>query len=280
MSNQLPPQAVVVVPAWRLSGLGGKAELPTPVREVGGEQVVVESVVALSVNGRTLLRFSCLPDRIEDLALGFLVTEGLVDGPSQVTAVAVAEGKVNVTANVDFDRFVQFFETVSMVSGCGRGGSGGGGEEASRVRSPSRFTPEACLDAMRQLEHASSLFRATGGVHLAALSAGEGLLALAEDVGRHNAVDKVIGGLLRSSSGQPSLTEVMLLSTGRLSREIVAKATRVGIPLLVSRSAPTSAGVTLARRSDLCLVGFARGQRLNVYSSPWRLGLPGLAAPA
>ena len=280
MGNQCPAQTVVVVPAWRLSGLGGKAEVQPPVRRDCSEQVVVESVVTLSVNGRTLLRFNCLPARVEDLTLGFLATEGLIDRPSQVTAVEVIEDSVNVTADVDFDRLVRFFETVSMVSGCGRAASGGGGGGVDRVRSRAQFTPDSCLEMMRQLEHASSLFGATGGVHLAALSAGDEPLAVAEDIGRHNAVDKVIGGWLRSSNGQPPLTELMLLTTGRLSRDIVGKAVRVGIPLLVSRSAPTSAGVTLARGTDLCLVGFARGQRLNVYSSPWRLGLPSLAAPA
>ena len=111
---------------------------------------------------------------------------------------------------------------------------------------------------------------------MAAISKGDRLLDVAEDIGRHNAVDKVIGRALRNADGSaehPGLGQLMLLTTGRLSSEIAAKAYRVGLPVVVSRSAPTSRAVEMARQAELCLVGFARGRRLNVYSAPWRLGI-------
>jgi len=126
---------------------------------------------------------------------------------------------------------------------------------------------------MGELQRASPLFSSTGGVHLAALSRGDGLLDVAEDIGRHNAVDKVIGKALRGAGQSADLPNLTLLTTGRLSSEIATKAVRVGLPVVISRSAPTSAAVELAREADLCLVGFARGRRLNVYSAPWRLGI-------
>jgi len=273
MSKPTPLPIVVEVATWRLAGLGVEAgeDAERPVRRT--ERVVREATVALSVNGRTLLRFACLPNRLAELAVGFLASEGLIDTPDQVKAVEVAGDDIRVSADVPFDRFVQFFESVSMVSGCGRAGSSAGADQVPRVTSKTSFSPEVCLSMMRELERGSELFKATGAVHLAALSAGDGLLDVAEDIGRHNAVDKVIGKALRGESGAAGLGDLMLLSTGRLSAEIASKAVRVRLPMVISRSAPTSAAVELARNADLCLVGFARAHRLNVYSAGWRLGL-------
>ena len=276
MAKALASLVLREVPAWRLSNLGqARPSAGSPVKR-RSEQVVVEAAVALTVNGRTLLRFACLPDRLDDLALGFLVDEGLIERPEQVKTLNTGDDEIRVEADIDFAKLVNFFESVTMVSGCGRAGTSGGPGTMAPVASTARFSPEACLAMMGELERASRLFKATGGVHLAALSAGDGLLDVAEDIGRHNAVDKVIGRALRQaceSPGQPALGEVMLLTTGRLSSEIVTKAHRIGVPVVVSRSAPTTAAVDRARQADLCLVGFARGRRLNVYSAPWRLGI-------
>ena len=269
----------VRVPAWRwsLAASSQRRGLQSLC-----EHVVAEAVVGLMVNGRTLLRFSCLPDRLDDLAVGFLRSEGLIDRAAQVTSVSVGPDDVRVEAEVPFDRFLRFFETVALLSGCGRGG--GTTADVPRVTSAARFSPEACLAMMQHLQQASPLFDQTGGVHLAALAAGRQLadcevadckvIDVAEDVGRHNAVDKVIGRRVRvAAPAECSFADVMLLTTGRLSREIVSKACRVGLPVVVSRSAPTSVAVELARGADLTLVGFVRGRRLNVYAAPWRLGL-------
>lgn len=275
------PQALSTIlvrelPAWRVGKIGQASAASASAVERRSEQVVVEATVALTVNGRTLLRFSCLPARLDDLALGFLIDEGLIERPGQVRTLEVTPDEVRVEADIDFGKLVNFFESVTMVSGCGRGGSTSGPGTVAPVASRARLSPEECLAMMGELERASQLFKVTGGVHLAALSRGDGLLDVAEDIGRHNAVDKVIGRALRlagESPDRPSLKELMLLTTGRLSSEIAAKAVRVGLPMVVSRSAPTSAAVELAREADLCLVGFARGRRLNVYSAPWRLGI-------
>ena len=124
---------------------------------------------------------------------------------------------------------------------------------------------------MKDLERASALFRETGGVHAAALTDGRSLVAFAEDIGRHNAVDKVIGRCLRA--GVP-LGSLAALSTGRVSANVLAKAARVGVPVVASHGAVTSRAIDLALAAGVTVVGFARGQRMNVYTSPWRLGLP------
>ncbi len=114
----------------------------------------------------------------------------------------------------------------------------------------------------------SAIFRETGGVHAAAIAKGEEIVAFAEDVGRHNAFDKVIGACRRR--GVAPYDKIALV-TGRLSLELVAKAVPSSIPVLVSRGAPTQAGIELADAANLTLIGFARAGRMNVYSADWRL---------
>ena len=133
---------------------------------------------------------------------------------------------------------------------------------------PSRLSAAGLSALMREALRASEVHRRTGGVHMAALADASGLLLLREDIGRHNAVDKVIGAHLAAGG---SFAGKVLLASGRLSSELLAKALRCGVPVLISRSAPTDRSIALARRSGLTLIGFARGQRLNVYSAPERV---------
>jgi FdhD protein len=124
---------------------------------------------------------------------------------------------------------------------------------------------------MQELDRRSELHRRTGGVHAAALASPSGILVFREDIGRHNAVDKAVGAWLGREGG---FADKILLCSGRLSSEILSKALRCRIPVLVSRSAPTDRGVALARRFNLTLVGFARGRRLNIYSGAERIVSP------
>jgi len=235
------------------------------------DTVVEESVVALVLGGRLLVRSSCLPEALEDFAVGFLASEGLVDSLRAVEAVVVSPdaARIDVRADVDPDRIVLFRERLAQSSGCGQGTSQASGD-LPHVASDARFRVEDLLARMKDLEHASALFRETGGVHAAALTDGRSLVAFAEDIGRHNAVDKVIGRCLRA--GIP-LGSQAVLSTGRVSADVLAKAARVGVPVVASHGAVTSRAIDLALAAGVTVVGFARGQRMNVYTSPWRLGL-------
>jgi len=253
------------VPVWRV-GPGGPEHV-----------VVEETVVELALNGRTLVRASCLPAALADFALGFLASEGLIAGPQAVHSIDVSPDstQIAVRADVDPDRLVLFRERVALSSGCGQGASGAA-ERLTRVASDARFNPQDLLERMKDLERSSTLFRETGGVHAAALTDGKSLTAFAEDLGRHNAVDKVIGRSLRE--GAP-LGGLALLSTGRVSADVLAKAARAGIPVVVSHGAATSRAIDLARSAGIAVAGFARGQKMNVYTSPWRLGLADAPAP-
>jgi len=235
------------------------------------DAVIVERAVELILGGRVLVRVQCLPERLEDLAVGFLRTEGLIEGPRAIAECRVAPdgGRVEVRADADPDRLVLFRERVAMSSGCGSGASAA--ESAlPRLASDARFVPHDILARMKDLLQASVLFQETGGVHAAALTDGRAIRAFAEDIGRHNAVDKAVGAAMREGL---DLSSLALLTTGRASADIVAKAVRAGVPAVVSRGAVTSRAIELGRSADAAVVGFARGDRMNVYTAAWRFGL-------
>jgi FdhD protein len=246
-----------------------------PVWRVGpGERehsVIEEAIVEVVLNGRTLVRAGCLPEALEDFALGFLASEGLIHSPADVESLAVLlpEKRIEVRAAVDPDLLVKFRERLALSTGCGRGASAVA-EGLPRVSSEATFNPDDLSERMKEMDHASTLFRETGGVHAAAATDGRTLLAFAEDLGRHNAVDKVLGRCLREGR---ALAALAILSTGRLSGDILAKAARVGVPVVASRGAVTSLAIELAGPADIATVGFARAGRMNVYTAPWRLGL-------
>ncbi len=241
------------------------------------DRVVREETVVLVVGGRRLLRVQCLPEAVEDLAIGLLATSGLLEPGAPVPDVAYDAAAHRVTAALDVpeEQIAALEASMTLGSGCG-----------AALSPTGQFDPFDCsrkLDtafavetgviqrAMTAFVARSELFRQTGGVHSAAICHGEQVVAFADDIGRHNAFDKVIGACRRQGI---DLIDKLALVTGRLSRELVAKAVPVSLPVLVSRGAPTDAGIDLARLANLTLIGFARARRLNVYTAPWRLAPP------
>jgi FdhD protein len=160
---------------------------------------------------------------------------------------------------------------------CGRRAVDGLLARVARVDASRRVAPERVIAAVDGLARVQPGFARTGGLHAAALVAEDGaLLAAAEDVGRHNAVDKAVGALLRAgrlgagASGEPP---AVLAVSGRAGFEIVQKAAAAGVPVVASVSAPTSLAAELAERAGIALAGFVRGGAMNVYANAWRLGL-------
>ncbi len=236
------------------------------------EPVVRAALVELTLNGRSLVRLYCLPDKLEDLALGFLAGEGIVTAARDLSRIDIDESgaRIKCEAQVNIDALVAFLEKAVVTSSCGGGLSRG--EEASleAVKSETIFAPEVISARMGQFQKQSSLFRLTGGVHSAAATDASRLLLFAEDISRHNALDKVVGACLRQGL---DVAELLFLSSGRITVDMVMKLARVGVPLVVSRSAPTDRALALADRLGMCVVGFARARHMNIYTAPWRLGL-------
>src|SRR5690242_2875356 len=210
------------------------------------------------------------PGHDEELALGFCLSEGL-----QPVAARVPDDLAANTIDVDapsFDpaRLQRSFYTTSSCGVCGKGALEAVAVEAPAVESSLRIPLNVVVALPDRLRAAQAAFAVTGGLHATGLFDASGeLLAAREDVGRHNAMDKVIGRAFLDG-GLPLADRVLCVS-GRLSFELVQKAAVAGCPLLVAVGAPSSLAVELAADRGITLCGFARGGRLNVYTEPWRV---------
>jgi FdhD protein len=239
------------------------------------DTLAVEEPLEIRVGGQPLSVTMRTPGHDLDLALGFLVTEAVVTKPDQVTgAINCADNVVDVTLSEDTPApaVSRNFFTTSSCGMCGKSSIDAVRTASSYDVSGDPLTVERTVvtSLPDSLRAAQRVFDRTGGLHAAGLfdPAGQ-LLCLREDVGRHNAVDKVIGWAVQTA--RLPLTGTILHVSGRASFELVQKAVMAGIPMLAAVSAPSSLAVELADESGLTLVGFLRGQSFNVYSGAQRL---------
>lgn len=237
------------------------------------DSVTVEQRIELDIDdGRLRLGMLCLPQDLEALAAGFLYGEGALRRREDLESIEVHpdERRVVVRGDFDDDSLDNISRRWTLGTGCGSGGTSRDVDAPARERvgAGPTATPQQLIELMSQFTSRTSMWLKTGGVHACALAGGSEIILYAEDVGRHNAFDKVVGMALL---GDIDLTDKLVLTTGRLSAEIIAKAAAVGITILVSRSAVTSLAIELARRFAVTLVGFARGKRLNVYTAYQRI---------
>jgi FdhD protein len=224
--------------------------------------------VELNVNdGELRLSMLCLARDLAALAVGFLTGEGALRGREGLRAVDVRADGGLVVVRGDFDADV--LENIRLRWTWGTGCGGGGTARDVDAPAPARVAAGEAVSATRllqlarEIQNRAELWRRTGGVHACALADRERILFFAEDVGRHNAFDKVVGMAVLAGA---DLADKIAITTGRLSAEIVSKAVCCRLPILVSRSAVTGLAVRLARRFGLTLVGFVRGRRLSVYT--------------
>jgi FdhD protein len=241
-----------------------------PGRREEPDQVAVEEPLEIRIGGEPVAVTMRTPGHDEELALGFCLTEAL--SPTAAAPPAdLAANTIDVEAPaLDLTNVRRSFYTSSSCGVCGKGALEAVSVEAPRVESDLRVGLDVLAALPDRLREAQPAFAATGGLHATGLfdAAGE-LLSLREDVGRHNAMDKVIGWAFLA--GRLPLADAILCVSGRLSFDLVQKAAVVGCPLLVAVGAPSSLAVELARDRGITLCGFARAGRLNVYSEPWRV---------
>jgi len=238
-----------------------------------GDLVVTETRIELDVNdGQLRLAMLCLPRDLEALAAGFFLGEGALRRIEDLEAVQYLPAEQTVTVRGDFDADVleRIHLRWTLGTGCGGGGTSRDMDAppAAPLGPGPTVRPKRVTELTKEFHGRTELWRRTGGVHACALAGEDGLLILAEDVGRHNAFDKVIG---MAALGGVEATDKMMITTGRLTAEIVSKAVACRLPILVSRSAVSSLSIDLARRSGLTLVGFCRGGRMNVYTGYERI---------
>ncbi len=235
-------------------------------------EVVREQPLTVYVNGERFLTLLCSPFDLEPLVLGYLWMEKVIAGLDEVTGLSVSE--VDGRADVTLTRPVTLPTERILTSGCGGGITFRIDPRLfPRVRSTLKVKPEALAARLHDLLRDARHYHASRGIHGAALADADRVLLVAEDVGRHNAVDKLKGlALLR---GLPT-DDRILLSTGRVSSEMLLKAARMGVPLIASRTSPTEMAVALAEQLGITVAGYVRGDGLNLYAGE-ALDLSGLA---
>ena len=226
--------------------------------------VVQERPFSIFVQDAKLVTLACLPTNVRALTRGFLLSEGFVDVPFAITAISLDEARTGawVEADIPPQRLKRFLQTAEKSSGCGSSLSGSGSLQTSGWMEMT-ISATQLIGWMQQFRQSSELFKETGGVHSAALVHEGAVRFFAEDIGRHNAVDKVIGMAMEAAV---PLTQCILLSSGRISAEIVRKAIRARLPLICSQSAPTSEAIRLGWQYHRYLIGFARNQRFTLYT--------------
>jgi FdhD protein len=243
--------------------------------ESGKTEVIVEKPVSLTVNGEVWLTFMCTPVDLEALAVGFLFNEGIITSSSEVASVHVCANADNV--DVWLHHPVEQPSRWRRTSGCTGGLTSVEERQPAPTLNGACLAPEQVWALISELNQNQELYRRTGGVHTSALSDGERILLTADDIGRHNTLDKLTGRcLLEDIHPQRKV----LITTGRISSEMLQKAARMGAAVVISRTSPSSLSIEMGQAWGITLIGYARRGRFNLYTHPERILAPAETAGA
>jgi FdhD protein len=261
-------KTVLEIDIVRVDVAAGKAEKKA-------DYVAEERPLHLFLNRTRYATIFCSPSNLKELAIGHVISEGIIKSVEEIERISLKDEvcRIYLKDDVDIEKRLKLSQRFSRVilSACGSESAFLPQPHLARIRSDLRVKAKTVLDAVHNLNSIAETYRKTGGVHVAALFKSDGTLAaFAEDVGRHNAVDKVIG--IGALSGV-DFGECFLALSGRLTGDIVSKAARVNLPVVASLAAAIDSGINLARNVDLTLIGFVRGKRMNVYTLPERISI-------
>ena len=235
-------------------------------------EVARELPVTIILNNQELVTMLCSPKNLDYLVVGFLSSEGFLKSKDEIKKIVVDDERgvvrLETVENKELAQDVLFKRIIS--SGCGRGASFYSTADAAsqKVESRMEISTDEVFALVNEFQHGSQLYLATHGVHSAALCDRKSILIFSEDIGRHNAIDKIFGKCLLENI--PTDNRVVITS-GRITSEILHKVARRGIPIIISISAPTNLGVRIADSLGITLLGFVRGKRINAYTNNWRI---------
>jgi FdhD protein len=231
-------------------------------------QVITETPVSLTVNGQTWLTFMCTPVDLEALAVGFLYNEGLIKKRADLVDVRLCARGDNVDVWLAYP--VEKPSDWRRTTGCTGGVTSVSDEKVAEIRPQDhhRYAAAQVYDLLNLLNTAQDLYRLSGGVHTSVLSDGKRNLVTAEDIGRHNTLDKIAGACFLQDL-YPERR--VLVTTGRISSEMMQKAARLEADLLISRTSPSALSIRLAQGAGITLIGYARPSRFLVYTHPERI---------
>ena len=231
-----------------------------------------EFMLTIFLNGQELVTLMCSPQDLKYLALGFLVSEGLVKTSDEIKKIDMDEwqGIVRVETNKAIDLDSRFFAKRLITSGCGGGAAFYSDADIAikKVASPMKISSDEIFILVQEFQHRSELYLSTHGVHSAALCDNHTILLFKEDIGRHNAIDKIFGNCLLEKI---NTNDRAIISSGRVSSEIMHKVAKRDIPIVISISAPTSLGVKIADNYGITLIASVRANKFDVYTNEWRV---------
>jgi len=235
--------------------------------------VAKEFPLTIILNNQELATLLCSPANLRYLAVGFLLSQGLLKSKDEIKKIIVDDrrGVVRVEAEGSEEPARDILSKKITTSGYVMGTSfhsAAAAQARGKVESQIEISAPEVLALANKFQRRCRIFRATGGVHSAALCDNKGVLVFSEDIGRHNALDKIFGECLLNDIATDNH---IIITSGRVSSEILLKVARRNVPIIVSKSAPTNLGVRLAADLGVTLVGFARGKRMNVYTHAGRI---------
>jgi FdhD protein len=231
------------------------------------DPVIREVPLTVYLNGKEFVTLLYTPELAEMLAAGFLRSEGLINDFTDITSLRFDSERSFIFVETKGNTLAEkLYGKRTITSGCGKGTvffSVLDALKSQPVQSAICISATQVQTLVNKLHENAVLFQNTGGIHSAALCAGDEILYFCEDIGRHNAVDKIVGLCLQNGV---SLQDKILITSGRVSSEILIKMAKLGIPVLISRAAPTTLSIDLADTLGVTLLGFARGRRFNIYT--------------
>jgi len=235
--------------------------------------VTKESPLTIILNNRELVTLLCSPTNLKYLAIGFLFSEGLLRSKDEIKKIIADDrrGVVQVETRKNKEFTGELISKPLIASSGGRKASfysASDIQDEAKVESQITIAPHEVFALVNEFQHRSRLFKATGGVHSAALCDTGGILVFSEDIGRHNAIDKVFGECILTDI---LMDDRVIITSGRVSSDILLKVAKGKIPILISKSAPTNLGVRLADDLGITLIGFVRGKGMNIYTNSWRV---------
>ncbi|MCO4347392.1 formate dehydrogenase accessory sulfurtransferase FdhD [Staphylococcus agnetis] len=240
------------------------------------DDYVTEFPLTIMINGEEFATVICSPTHLNELILGFLASEGVILKRQELKQIDIDESKgfvhVELTYNVH-DR-IQLSNKRLVASCCGKSREFYFQNDAAIAKtsmSKIQLHPEQVLTMMHRLQDESETFQATGGLHNAAISDGDAFYIHRQDIGRHNALDKLYGYCI---DNEISVRDKILIFSGRISSEILIKAAKIGVAMIISKSAPTTLAIQLANDLNITAIGFVRNQHFNIYSHAHRITHP------
>jgi FdhD protein len=237
------------------------------------DTLVAEKPLTIILNEVEMATLICSPYGLRELAVGFLAGEGVLQSPDDIVSLEFREEQGVVWIETHSATSIEeTFLRRNFASCCGKGRPSlyflNDLKQLAPITSGKKFTIEQLLSSVKLLEEAADTFQATGGVHSSALCDESGMIARYEDIGRHNTLDRLLGFVLLEIINP---ADKLLALSGRASSEMVTKAARIGVPVLVSRSAVTGLAVDFAEELGITLAGFARNNRINIYTHAERI---------